>query len=150
MVGKSLRVVPSGDGNATRRTLRILIADDDRDASLTLATILRTEGHEAHIVLRGDEVLELDRFIRSDVLILDVNLPGASGYALARDIRERRGPAISPLLIAISGKWTKPSEKLLGKAVGFDHYLVKPYDPQEIVRLLEPSRTAGSSASGGN
>jgi PleD family two-component response regulator len=115
MVGKSLRVVPSGDGNATRRTLRILIADDDRDASLTLATILRTEGHEAHIVLRGDEVLELDRFIRSDVLILDINLPGASGYALARDIRERRGPAISPLLIAIPGNGPSLPKSCWGK-----------------------------------
>jgi CheY-like chemotaxis protein len=148
MIAKSLRVVSSRD--ATRPTLRILIADDDRDTSLTLATILRTEGHEAHIVLRGDEVLALDRFIRPDVLILDINLPGASGYAVARDIRERRGPGIGPLLIAVSGKWTKPSEKLLGTAVGFDHYLVKPCDPQEIVRLLEPLRTADSSASGGN
>ena len=50
----------------------------------------------------------------------------------------------------MSGKWTKPSEKLLGNAVGFDHYLIKPYDPQEIVGLLEPLRTEGSSASGGN
>src|SRR5687767_15712098 len=105
MVAKSLRVVSSRDGNATRPTLRILIADDDRDASLALATILRTEGHEAHIVLRGDEVLELDRFIRPDVLILDINLPGASGYALARNIRERRGRGIGPLLIAVSGQW---------------------------------------------
>jgi DNA-binding response OmpR family regulator len=134
----------------TRRTLRILIADDDRDTGLTLATILRTEGHEADIVLRGDEVLEVDRLLRPDALILDISLPRMSGYAVAREIRDRRGPTVAPLLIAVSGKWTKSSEQLLGKAVGFDHYLIKPCDPQEIVRLLEPLTMAGSAASGGN
>lgn len=149
MVAKPLRVVSSGAGNATPRNLRILIADDDRDNALTLATILRTEGHEAHIVLRGDEVLELDRLIRPDALILDISLPGMSGYAIAREIRERRGgPAYAPLLIAVSGKWTKPSEKMLGQAVGFDHYLIKPCDPQEIMRLLEPLRAGLSGVVG--
>jgi DNA-binding response OmpR family regulator len=149
MAAKSLRVVSSG-GDATGRTLRILIADDDRDTGLTLATILRSEGHEAHIVLRGDEVLEVDRLFRPDALILDISLPGMSGYAVAREIRDRRGPGVGPLLIAVSGKWTKPSEKLLGRMVGFDHYLVKPCDPQEILRLLEPLTVAESSASGGS
>jgi DNA-binding response OmpR family regulator len=134
----------------TRRTLRILIADDDRDTGLTLATILRTEGHDADIVLRGDEVLEIDRLLRPDALILDISLPRMSGYAVAREIRDRRGPTVAPLLIAVSGKWTKSSQQLLGKAVGFDHYLIKPCDPQEIVRLLEPLTMAGAAASGGN
>lgn len=150
MAAKSLRVVSSGTGNATPRNLRILIADDDRDTAITLATILRTEGHEVHVALRGDEVLEVDRLLRPDALILDISLPGMSGYAVAREIRERRGPTVAPLLIAVSGKWTKPSERLLGQAVGFDHYLVKPCDPQEIVRLLEPLRGAGLSEAMGN
>ena len=68
-------------------------------------------------------------------------MPGMSGYAIGRQIRERRGP-LSPLLVAISGKWTKPSEQLLGKSVGFDHYLIKPCDPQEVLALLEPLRTS--------
>lgn len=150
MATKSLRVVSSGAGNATPRNLRILIADDDRDTALTLATILRTEGHEVHVALRGDEVLEVDRLLRPDALILDISLPGMSGYAVAREIRDRRGPTIAPLLIAVSGKWTKPSEKLLGQAVGFDHYLVKPCEPLEVVRLLEPLRGAGLSEAVGN
>jgi DNA-binding response OmpR family regulator len=144
-----LRVVSSGGGEATRRPLRILIADDDRDNGLTLAAILRSDGHEVHIVLRGDEVVEIARLFRPDALILDISLPGMSGYAVAREIRERRGPAVVPLLIALSGKWTKSSEKLVGKAVGFDHYLIKPCDSQEIVQLLEPLTLTGSSESGG-
>jgi DNA-binding response OmpR family regulator len=149
VVAKPLRLISPGSGDGARRPLRILIADDDRDTALTLATILRHEGHEAHIVLRGDEVVELDRFFRPDVLIVDISLPGMSGYAIAREIRERHESATTPLLIAVSGKWTKAAEKLLGQEVGFDYYLIKPCDPQEIVQLLGPLRMAESSASGG-
>ncbi len=149
----SLRVVPGGHDEPTRRSLRILIADDDRDTGVTLATILRDEGHEVNVVLRGDEVLEVERLLRPDCVILDINMPGMSGYALAREIRERRGE-LAPLLIAISGKWTKTSDQLLGKSVGFDHYLLKPSEPRELLALLEPLQSSSWSArigdSGGN
>ena len=57
-----------------------------------------------------------------------------SGYAIARELREQRSVA-TPLLIAISGVWTRTSERLLGHAVGFDHYLLKPCDPGEIIAI---------------
>jgi DNA-binding response OmpR family regulator len=116
--------------------LRILVADDDRDTAVMLATILRHEGHEVHVVLRGDEVLELERLAKPDVLVIDIHMPGMSGYAVAREIRERR-PVHPPLLVAVSGVWTKKSEQLLGQAIGFDHYLLKPCAPQEVVTLID-------------
>lgn len=136
-----LRVVPSGEGGAARGPLRVLVADDDRDTATTLAAILRDEGHQVQTVLRGDEVLDMCRLFRPDVLIADINMPGESGYAIARELRERHGP-LAPLLIAISGQWTKPSDRLLGQAVGFDHYLLKPCDPNELLPLLEPLRVS--------
>jgi len=136
-----LRVVPSGEGGAPRGPLRVLVADDDRDTATTLAVILRDEGHQVQTVLRGDEVLDMCRLFRPDVLIADINMPGESGYAIARELRERHGP-LAPLLIAISGQWTKASDRLLGQAVGFDHYLLKPCDPNELLPLLEPLRVS--------
>src|SRR5690349_19323683 len=136
-----LSVIGSGKKAAP---FRILIADDDRDTASMLAAILRDEGHETHIVLRGDEVLEIDRLVRPDVVILDVNMPGMSGFALAREIRTRRGIA-APLLIAISGKWTRKEDQQLGEGVGFDHYLLKPCEPAEVVRLLEAFQQHGAS-----
>ena len=144
MTDTSTKKEHGGDARAERRALRVLLADDDRDAVLTLAAILRSEGDEVATVLRGDEVLEVCRLFRPDVVVVDIIMPGMSGYAVAREIRERHGGR-GPLLIAVSGVYTKRPEQLLGEAVGFDHYLTKPCDPQEIVRLLEPLRARAAT-----
>ena len=136
---KPFRVVSSVGGDGRRRPLRVLIADDERDTAMTLAAILRDKGHEVQTVLRGDEALELCRLFRPDVVITDINMPGESGYAVARELRDRHGQ-LAPLLIAISGKWTKTSDRQVGKAIGFDHYLLKPCDLAELLPLMEPLR----------
>ena len=141
-----IRVISSGSASGKRHSLRILVVDDDRDTAVTLAAILRDEGHNVHTSLRGDEALEMSRLFRPDVLIADLNLPGESGYAIARELRQRHGE-LAPLLIAMSGKWTKASDRLLGQAVGFDHYLLKPCDANELLALLEPL-AKGESSSG--
>jgi DNA-binding response OmpR family regulator len=82
------------------------------------------------------------------VVITDINLPGMSGFAIARELHARHG-LVAPLLIAISGAWTKTSDRLLGMAVGFDHYLLKPCDPRELMPLLESARSAGSNTARG-
>jgi DNA-binding response OmpR family regulator len=139
MPSKPFSVVQGGGSGKVRHRLRILIADDDRDTTLVLGAILRDEGDEVHSVLRGDEVLDVVRLFRPDVLILDVNMPGMSGYAIAHEVRQRYGN-LSPLLIAMSGVWTGTPERLAGQALGFDHYLVKPCEPQLLLALLEPLR----------
>lgn len=105
-----------------------------------LAMVLRDERHEVQITLRGDDALEICRLFRPDVLIADINMPGTSGFAIARELRERHGE-LAPLLIAISGVWTQTTDRVLGKSVGFDHYLLKPCDPKEVIRLIEPLRS---------
>lgn len=127
-------IVPSG-GGPSAKSLRVLIADDDRDNASMLAAVLADEGHDVVCALRGDEALELSRLFRPDVVIADVNMPGVSGYALARQLRQRHGN-VCPLLIAMSGVWTQTSDRLVGEAAGFDHYLVKPYDVRQILDLF--------------
>jgi DNA-binding response OmpR family regulator len=120
--------------------LRVLIADDERDLANILALVLREDGNEVHVALRGDDALDICRLFRPDVVIADVNMPGASGYALASELRHRHGN-LAPLLIAMSGMWTSTTDRTVGRSVGFDYYLAKPCDVPEIIRLIEPLRS---------
>lgn len=118
------------------RSLRILIADDERDAVLTLMMLLREEGHDARGVYSGKQALAFLRDFEPDVALLDIALPELSGWEVARQIRERKGDR--PLLIALSGIYKSPTDKFLSESVGFDHHLLKPYDPKVLLALIAP------------
>jgi DNA-binding response OmpR family regulator len=121
------------------RSLRILIADDERDTVLTLMMLLREEGHEVRGVYTGRQVLDAIRDFDPDVLVLDIAMPDLSGWEVARTIRHRDGQR--RMLIGISGEYKNSVDKLLSTVVGFDHYLLKPCSPNAIIALLEPLRT---------
>jgi DNA-binding response OmpR family regulator len=118
-----------------RRSLRILVADDDRDTVLTLMMLLREEAHDVYGVYSGREVMGAVMHYAPHVVILDINLPDRSGWEVARMIQERRGRK-RPMLIGISGEYKRGSDKVLADLLGFDHYLVKPYAPAALVKLL--------------
>jgi len=77
-----------------------------------------------------------------EVCILDIQMPGESGYSLARNISEQHR-FNRPVLIAISGKWTTQTDRLLARTVGFDHFLLKPADPTRLVGILDQIRGGG-------
>lgn len=115
--------------------MRVLIADDNHDTVLSLMMLLREEGHEVEgAYSAADAIVAAGRF-KPDAMILDIEMPAMSGYAVAREIRNIFGER-SPLLIAITGKWTMPSDRRLAEEVGFDHHLAKPTDPNALLRLL--------------
>lgn len=120
------------------RALRIIVVDDDRDTVQMLSAILRDEGHIVHGAYSGRDVLPAVCLLRPDAVIVDVAIPGLSGYAVAQAIRHGFTDMRRPLVIAISGVWTETPDKLVGMQVGFDHHLLKPADPGEVLRLLEP------------
>ena len=120
------------------RSLRIVLADDDRDTVDMLTIVLRDEGHVVHGVYNGRDVLPAVRMLHPDAVILDISVPGLSGYALAQEIRYIYTAARRPLLIAISGMWKEHPDRRVAHQVGFDAHLVKPCDTAELLSLLEP------------
>jgi DNA-binding response OmpR family regulator len=128
-----------GDPSRAQRSLRVLIADDDRDSVLTLMMLLRDEGHEVRGVYGGRQAIDSIRGFDPDVVLLDIALPELSGWEVAREIRARQG-ATRPVLIGISGEYKHGSDRILSEIIGFDHYLVKPYAPADLLALLEPLR----------
>jgi signal transduction histidine kinase len=118
-------------GTARRR---ILIADDNRDSAETLAALLRMEGHEVTSVHDGPVALSAFIDVKPDVALLDIGMPGLTGYEVARKMRQSASGA-SLTLIAITG-WGQDIDKERAYAAGFDHHLTKPVDPHRLAELL--------------
>jgi len=118
------------------RQLRILVADDERDQAMTLALLLADEGHEVREVYRGSEVLRAVRDFDPDVALVDIGMPGMTGYDAAREIRQVLG-GTRPLLIAVTG-WKQSSDRILARLAGFNHHLAKPFEPEALLSLIRP------------
>jgi len=125
--------------SAPKPALRILIADDEQDTLVTLAAILKEEGHDVRTLSEGSSVRDLVRGFDPDVCILDIEMPGKDGFILARELREMRTEE-RPMLIAISGVWVRPSDRFLAIMVGFDHFFQKPADPAALIGALNEFR----------
>lgn len=118
-----------------RRRLRVLIADDNRDASDTLAALLQVQGHDVRMAYDGDQALALWREERPDVCLLDIGMPGRTGHQVAREIRRSPG-GDRALLVAVTG-WSQLHDRELALEAGFDVHLTKPVSPTQLSHLLD-------------
>ena len=132
-----------GDATPTPRLRgRVVVADDDRDTVLSLTALLEDEGFDTLGVHHGNEVVRAVVEFRADAALVDIGMPGMSGYDIARALR-RRFDGAKPLLIAVTA-WTKHSDRLMARAAGFDHHVAKPYDPSRLLELLAQIATPGA------
>ena len=129
-------MITAGKVSPQPGALRIVVVDDDRDTVQTLATLLDAEGHDVRALHSGKQVVRVAREFNPDAVLLDIAMPELSGWEVARAIREELGRR--PMLIGISGEYKHSVDRILSEAIGFDHYLVKPYDPNELLALLAP------------
>ena len=114
--------------------LRIVVADDNVDAALTLAALLGMHGYDVRTAHDGIEALDEVMRFEPQVVILDIGMPGMNGYKVAAAVRER-SPHV--LLIALTG-WGQDEDRHRSKAAGFDHHLVKPVVFDVLADLLAP------------
>jgi len=128
-----------------KRRLRVIVADDDRDHVTTLAALLIDEGHEVRELYRGSELVRMVREFDPDVALIDISMPGTNGYDAAREIRQEFGKQ-RQMLIAITG-WKQSSDRILARLAGYDHHVPKPFDPKELLELINPlSEGSGTGA----
>jgi CheY-like chemotaxis protein len=121
-------------GKQGGRPLRILVVEDNVDSADSLNLLLRLYGHDVHVARTGPTALEMAVASRPDVVLLDIGLPGMSGYEVARQLRQR--PQFEKaLLVAVTGYGQDEDRRRSGEA-GFDHHLTKPVDPNTLHALL--------------
>jgi CheY-like chemotaxis protein len=121
-------------GVAATATLRVLVADDNRDAADSLASLLEMSGNEVSVAHSGEEAFRLALLEQPQAIILDIGMPGMNGYEVARRVRAQAWGK-KTLLIAVTG-WGQAEDKKRSRDAGFDHHLTKPIDIAEVERLL--------------
>lgn len=122
---------------AAAEPLRILIADDNRDAADSLAMLLRSEGHEVMLAADGEAALQAFEAQRPSVALLDIGMPRLNGFEVAERIRRQDGAA---LLVAITG-WGQSGDRDRSAAAGFNHHLTKPVDYDTLTSLLQQAQS---------
>lgn len=114
---------------------RLLVVDDNQDAALTLAMLLRLLGHQVQVAHRGEMALELAASFQPHLVFLDLGMPGMDGYEVARRMREIPGMQ-NTVLAALTG-WGQREDLRRTAEAGFDHHLVKPPEPRLLEELLD-------------
>jgi two-component system CheB/CheR fusion protein len=133
--GPSVRKVPARKRfSPSARSLRVLVADDNADSANGLAMLLEMASHQVRVAYDGQTTLTAAEEFRPHVVLLDVGMPDLDGYEVAR--RLRASPETKKvLLIAVTG-WGQKEDEHRAKEAGFDHHLVKPFDPSAVEKLL--------------
>lgn len=121
---------------------RILIVEDNRDTMLTLGILLRSEGFWVHTHSTGKDVEEVVENFKPDIVLLDIGLPGVSGYEIARALRGRYKDQL-PILVAVTA-YSEPADKLEAQRSGIHHHVAKPYDPSRLLQLMTDLTRPGS------
>lgn len=120
---------PAEQERAAKKTRRILIVEDEVDSAQSLAILLRFDGNDAQVAGDGPTALQLARSFKPDVVVLDIGLPGMSGYEVAAALRQESRAK----LIAVTGY----ADEGRAKEAGFHYHLIKPVGRADLVALLD-------------
>jgi len=136
-------------------TQRILVVDDEPDITALVAYHLAKAGYRVSTAANGPEALKAAREERPDIVILDVMLPGVSGYDVLAEMRRREETSEVGVILLTARR--EEADRIRGLSLGADDYLTKPFSPQELTlrvnallrRLGSPAVTAGSTITAG-
>jgi len=149
-VGMTSRAQPTDAPSAPSEpsvTRRVLIADDNRDAAVSLSLLLQAMGHETRIAYDGLEAVEKAEAFRPEVVLLDLGMPKLDGYEAARRIGTRPWARLTRI-VAVTG-WGQDADRERAKEAGFHEHLVKPVDPESLSKVIPrhgaPPTNSGSS-----
>jgi CheY-like chemotaxis protein len=113
---------------------RVLIADDNHDAAVSLSMLLQSLGHDTRVVHDGIEALEEAELFRPEVVLLDIGMPRLNGYETARRMRSRAWAA-NTQIVAVTG-WGQETDRHRAREAGFHRHLVKPADLDALIDIM--------------
>ena len=127
----------------------ILVADGDADCRALVSALLERVGYATCEASTGYEALALAESGRPKLVLLDVELPGISGYETCRELRDRLGDELP--LVFLSGTRVEALDRVAGLLIGADDYITKPFDPGELLARVRAvlRRHEGTNGSNG-
>jgi DNA-binding response OmpR family regulator len=129
-------VIADSPSDAATGGARVLVADDHHDSAESFAMLLRILGkYDVRNSFDGVATIAAAEEFRPDAMLLDIGMPGMSGYEVAREIRAREWGA-DVLLIAVTG-WGQEEQRKLTAEAGFDHHFVKPVHPRTLIPIID-------------
>ena len=114
---------------------RVLVVDDDPDIARFVEVNLRTYGYEVHVASDGLEALDKAHDLRPELILLDVMMPNLDGFEVAQ--RLRSDPRTRNVSIIMLTAKAMSADKVLGLTAGADDYIIKPFDPIELVARVK-------------
>ncbi len=112
---------------------RLLLVEDEAGLVLTLSDRFHTEGYEVETAMDGNAGLAMALTDAFDLILLDVMLPGKSGYDICRDVRAR---GVETPIMMLTARWLVV-DKVVGLKLGADDYVSKPFDVVELLARME-------------
>jgi PAS domain S-box-containing protein len=125
---------PAAPATAPRAMLKVMVVDDNRDSAQTMGWTMELLGCEARVLTNAADAIAAAKDYLPDVVLLDIGMPGMSGYDLCRHLRAQPGLE-NTMFIAQTG-WGQAEHRQKSKEAGFHHHLVKPIDMKELGALL--------------
>ena len=134
--------------------LNVLLVEDNHDSAEMLGELLELAGARVQLAHDGESALSLGAQLEPQVILLDIGLPGMSGYDVAREVRSSSWGK-DTRIVALTG-WGNADDRVRSKEAGIDRHLVKPVQPNALMALLaelrgaqsEQRRAAGAASSG--
>jgi DNA-binding NarL/FixJ family response regulator len=140
-------------GSAAKERSSILVVEDDPAFREHVRIVLESAGFSVIEAGSGEDALRLASESEPSLVVLDVHLPGFSGYEICRSLREEHGGRVG--IILLSGSKTESLDRAAGLGLGADDYVLKPFEPDELVarvravlRRVEPAAPASSPPNG--
>jgi CheY-like chemotaxis protein len=132
----------TNNGRHHERNIKIMIVDDEFFISRSLAFLLEKEGYDCCAANDGEEALQLLAREKPDLIFLDINMPNKNGYEVCREIKGNPDTQDIVVIMLTAKGQSEFEEKSFG--AGADAFLLKPYDPNQVITLVERSLKIGA------
>ncbi|NDY95975.1 response regulator transcription factor [Wenzhouxiangella limi] len=114
---------------------KVLIADNEANLLISLEYLMQRQGFDVSMARDGTEAMKMIRQQRPDLVVLDVMMPGESGFEICQQVRA--DPSLRHIRIVMLSAKARETDIAKGKALGADAYIVKPFSTDDLVRQVQ-------------